>query len=84
VQMTWMLARRSRRSSQRRMNTNLLVSQLNVSPCEGYAFNRSQNTLRLTCTAILCAALWISLAQAHGAELKTIAILDFDLVDDQP
>jgi len=39
--------------------------------------------LRLTCTAILCAALWISLAQAHGAELKTIAILDFDLVDDQ-
>src|SRR6202158_1864523 len=39
--------------------------------------------LRLTCTAILCLALWISHAQAHGAELKTIAILDFDLVDDQ-
>ena len=37
----------------------------------------------LICTAILCAALWISHAQAHGAELKTIAILDFDLVDDQ-
>ena len=27
--------------------------------------------------------MWISHAQAHGAELKTIAILDFDLVDDQ-
>jgi hypothetical protein len=39
--------------------------------------------LRLTCTALLCAALWISHWQAHGAELKTIAILDFDLVDDQ-
>src|SRR6266849_3422445 len=39
--------------------------------------------LRLTCTAILCTALWISHAQAHGAELKTIAILDFDLVDGQ-
>jgi len=39
--------------------------------------------LRLACTAILCAALWISPAQAHAAELKTIAILDFDLVDDQ-
>ena len=39
--------------------------------------------LRLTCTAILCAALLISHAQAHGAELKTIAILDFDLIDDQ-
>jgi Protein of unknown function (DUF2380) len=39
--------------------------------------------LRLTCAAILWAALWISHAQAHDAELKTIAILDFDLVDDQ-
>ena len=39
--------------------------------------------LRLTCTILLCAALWISHAQAHGAELKTIAILDFELVDDQ-
>jgi hypothetical protein len=37
---------------------------------------------RLACTALLGAALWIS-AQAHGAELKTLAILDFDLVDDQ-
>jgi Protein of unknown function (DUF2380) len=27
--------------------------------------------------------LWVSHSQAHGAELKTIAILDFDLVDDQ-
>jgi hypothetical protein len=34
-------------------------------------------------TAVLCAALWISHVQAHGEELKTIAILDFDLVDDQ-
>jgi len=31
--------------------------------------------------AIVCAALWIS--DAHCAGLKTIAILDFDLVDDQ-
>ena len=43
----------------------------------------AKTSLWLTCTAILCAALWISLAQARGAELKTIAILDFDLVDDQ-
>lgn len=41
----------------------------------------SKTPLRLTCSAILCAALWIS--QAQGTELKTIAILDFDLVDDQ-
>ena len=34
-------------------------------------------------TLALCAALWICGLQAHGAELKTIAILDFDLVDDQ-
>lgn len=39
--------------------------------------------LRLACAALLGAALWISPAQAHGAELKSIAILDFDLVDDQ-
>jgi hypothetical protein len=39
--------------------------------------------LRLTCIAILCAAPWISHAQAHDAELKVIAILDFELVDDQ-
>ena len=36
---------------------------------------------RLVRTAVLCAVLWIS--RALGAELKTIAILDFDLVDDQ-
>lgn len=42
-----------------------------------------QTPLRLICTAILCAALWICHAQAHGAELKTIAILYFELVDDQ-
>jgi hypothetical protein len=40
-------------------------------------------SLRITFTAILCAAFWISHAQAQGAELKTIAILDFGLVDDQ-
>ena len=43
----------------------------------------SKTPLRLACTALLCAALWISHAQANGAELKTIAILDFELVDDQ-
>src|SRR2546430_6631987 len=42
----------------------------------------SKTPLRLTYTAILCAALWISHSQAHGGELKTIAILDFVLVDD--
>ena len=42
-----------------------------------------KTSLRLACAAILCAALWISHAQVHGAELKTIAILDFELVDDQ-
>jgi len=42
-----------------------------------------KTALRLTCAAIVCTALWISHVQAHGAELKTIAILDFDLVDDQ-
>jgi hypothetical protein len=39
--------------------------------------------LRAARTAALCAALWISNVQAHDAQLKTIAILDFDLVDDQ-
>ena len=43
----------------------------------------SKRPLRLTCTTMLCAALWICHAQANGAELKTIAILDFELVDDQ-
>ena len=42
------------------------------------------NTLiRLACTAILCAALCNCHAQASDEELKTIAILDFDLLDDQ-
>ena len=41
----------------------------------------SKANVRLACTALLCTALWIS--HAHGAGLKTIAILDFDLVDDQ-
>jgi len=43
----------------------------------------SKKPLRLTCTTMLCAALWIGYVQANGAELKTIAILDFELVDDQ-
>jgi len=42
-----------------------------------------KRSLRRTCTAILCAALLISPAQGDAAHLKTIAILDFDLVDDQ-
>ena len=41
------------------------------------------NALRLICAAMLWAGAWICYAQMHGAELKTIAILDFDLVDDQ-
>jgi len=43
----------------------------------------AKTSLRLACIAIVCAALWISHTQADGAELKTIAILDFDLLDDQ-
>jgi uncharacterized protein DUF2380 len=39
--------------------------------------------LRLTCTTLLFAALSIFHVQAQGLELKTIAILDFGLVDDQ-
>jgi hypothetical protein len=41
------------------------------------------NRLRLAGTVLLCAALCISPPQAQGSELKTIAILDFDLMDDQ-
>jgi len=43
----------------------------------------SKKPLRLTCTTMLCAALWTCHVQANGADLKTIAILDFELVDDQ-
>jgi Protein of unknown function (DUF2380) len=44
----------------------------------------SLNTaLRLICAAMLWAGPWICHAQMRGAELKTIAILEFDLVDDQ-
>ena len=39
--------------------------------------------LRLTCAAMLWTGAWICHAQMHGGELKTIAILEFDLVDDQ-
>ena len=38
---------------------------------------------RLICVAMLCAGAGICHAQMHGAELKTIAILEFDLIDDQ-
>jgi Protein of unknown function (DUF2380) len=68
--------------AQRRMNTNLLV-KLNYPVAMGTSPIVLEAPLRLACTALLCAALWICHAQAHGAELKTIAILDFDLVDDQ-
>jgi len=39
--------------------------------------------VRLNRAALVCAVLWIFHALAHGADLKTIAILDFDLIDDQ-
>jgi hypothetical protein len=42
-----------------------------------------KTSLRLICIGILCVALWIFDGQVYGAELKSIAILDFDLVDDQ-
>ena len=44
----------------------------------------SLNTaLRLICAAMFWAEAWICHAQMHAAERKTIAILEFDLVDDQ-
>ena len=44
----------------------------------------SLNTaLRLICAVVLWAGASICHAQMHGGEQKTIAILDFDLVDDQ-
>jgi len=44
----------------------------------------SLNTaLRLICAAMLWTGAWNCHAQMHAAELKTIAILEFDLVDDQ-
>ena len=39
--------------------------------------------LKFFCMAALWAGFWIGNAEMHGEELKTIAILDFDLVDDQ-
>ena len=42
-----------------------------------------QRLLRLACTAVCCAGLWSFHAQAEDAELKSIAILDFELIDDQ-
>ena len=39
--------------------------------------------LKVFCVATLWAGFWIGNAEMHGEELKTIAILDFDLVDDQ-
>ena len=50
-----------------KMNANLLVNRRSIT---------SKRPLRLTCTAMFCAALWISYVQAHGTELRTIAILD--------
>ncbi len=38
---------------------------------------------RLICVAMLWTGAWICHAQMHSGELKTIAILEFDLVDDQ-
>ena len=39
--------------------------------------------MRRLCTAVLCAFLSISPGPAQGAELLSIAILDFELIDDQ-
>ena len=63
------------------MNQKLLVKRLAVGL--GMSSFASKKPLRLTCTTMLCAALWICHVQASGAGLKTIAILDFELVDDQ-
>jgi len=41
------------------------------------------HSLRFAMRALLCGALLAAAPQLHGTELKTIAILDFDLVDDQ-
>lgn len=38
---------------------------------------------RLACLAVCCAGLWIFPAQAQDGELKSIAVLDFELIDDQ-
>src|SRR5207249_4452275 len=48
-----------------------------------YSSMALDTALRLFCMVTLWAGFWIGNAQMHGAELKTIAILDFDLVDDQ-
>ena len=48
-----------------------------------YSSMALDTALKFFCMAALWAGFWIGNAQMHGAELKTIAILDFDLVDDQ-
>jgi hypothetical protein len=42
-----------------------------------------RTNLTATLRAVLCAGLLAAAAHARGTELKTIAILDFELVDDQ-
>jgi hypothetical protein len=39
--------------------------------------------LRVALHALLCAVLWTPGAEARAADLKSVAILDFELVDDQ-
>ena len=68
-------------TQQRKMNSDLLVTHVFVT--KGLSSIVPSARLRLVFSAMLCAVLWIFHAPAHGVELKTIAILDFDLVDDQ-
>lgn len=63
------------------MNSNLLVTHVFVT--KGLSSIAPAARRRLVFSAMLCAVLWIFHAPAHGAGLKSIAILDFDLVDDQ-
>ena len=63
------------------MNSDLLVTHVFVT--KGLSSIVPTARLRLVFSAMLCAVLWIFHAPAHGAGLKSIAILDFDLVDDQ-
>jgi hypothetical protein len=45
--------------------------------------SRTSRLLLLACAVITCIGFSSGQAQVHDAEFKTIAILDFDLVDDQ-
>jgi hypothetical protein len=66
---------------------NLLAhSYLHLSPRFAQLLERPMSfdtSLRFICVAMLWSGAWICHAQMHGADLKTIAILEFDLVDDQ-